>query len=344
MSNSLTNEKKDNIVVENQENTALRVDEASILKADLSNSDIIGIGAAFNTIGKLLEPRLMKKKLEQFKNTLDLIKEYEEMGLITPDKSYSINGIEKKADLNSIDERAIRSLVLDEINKQANIDSIACKCLDYIDKDFILEEEIDDDWLYTFRDSVKNISSEELQAIWAKLLANEIQSPSSYSLRTLDTLKKMDCHEAEIFKRFVKLTITDSRKMNRLSTNDCDILGKYGIKYLDIKLLEEIGLIQDGSASVVNLGSNIYFIDDNTILDIVNDTETVGHFGVYNTTQVGSELARIVMGLDNSINFDYIKDFMKKINKDTGWKIQIGENYEVENESIGVYVTKAFIQ
>lgn len=345
MSNDLSNEnKKDNIVVKNQENTALRVDESSIFKADLSNSDIMGVGAVSSTIGQLLEPRLMRKRLEQFKNTINLIKEYEENGLITSDMSYSINGIEKRTDLYSIDQRAIRSLILEEINKQANIEAIACKCLDYIDKDFIQEEEIDDDWLYRFRDSVKNISSEELQAIWAKLLANEIQSPSSYSLRTLNTLRDMSSYEAEIFKQFIKLTITDITKTKRLSTRDIEILKEYGIRYLDIKLLEEIGLIQEGASLSIKPGNNIYLIDDIQLLNIINDTDTEGKVRVYITTQVGTELANIVMGLDNSINYDYIEDFMKKINESEGYKIQKGENYKIVEYELTEVEFKEFIE
>jgi hypothetical protein len=279
-----------------------------------------------------VQPIISRK---EFEKTARMINRLEQEGILTPDMSYSINGIEKKS---TIEDRAIRALVVEEINKQTNIESIAEKCLEYMDKDFVQEEEVDDDWLYTFRDSVKNISSEELQAIWAKLLANEIQSPSSYCLRTLNTLKNMNSYEAEVFKKFIKLTITDKDNTKRFSTRDVDILRKYNInKYIDIKLLEEIGLIQEGAALVIYPGDNLYFIDDIKLLNIFNDTDSEEKLNVYITTQVGTELASIVTGLDNSINLDYIKDFMKKINENNGYKIEIGENYKVlEDERIYV--------
>ena len=326
MGANLTNiNETSDIVVENQENTAVRVDEQSIFKVDFSTSDITGAGAVSKTIEKLIEPILMKKRRKEFERTLNMIDRYKQNGQLTSDMSYSINGIENKL---IIEDRAIRSLVVEEINKQENIESIARKCLGYIDKDLIQEEEIDDDWLYTFRDSVKNISSEELQAIWAKLLANEIQSPSSYSLRTLNTLKNMSSSEAEKFKQFVKLTVEDRVNLKRIVTNDLDILGKYGIEYLDIKLLEEIGLIQEGLT--VNLppkGYAYFFIDNNRLLNIANNTENDGDFGIYNTTLVGTELASIVMGLDNSVNLNCIKEFMRKIFEDNGWNVEIDGNY-----------------
>lgn len=325
--NLINRDKTSNLIVENQENTAFRVDEQSLVNMECSVSDITGIGAISKTIEKLIEPRLMKKKRKEFEETLNMLEINKQDGRLTSDMSYNINGIEKKS---TIEDRAIRALVVEEINKQENIESIACKCLNYIDKDFIQEKEVDDDWLYTFRDSVKNISSEELQAIWAKLLANEIQSPSTYSLRTLNILKTMSSYEANKFKQFVKLTITDINYTKRISTDDIDILSKYGINYDDIQLLEELGLIQEGSEQYVLPGNNLYVINDLKIINV--NTQTKGSFGIYNTTKVGTELANIVTGLDNSINYEYIKDLMKKINKDKKYKILIGEEYKIITE------------
>ena len=320
MSNDLINRNEtDDIIVKNQENTGIRVDEQSVFKVDLSTSDITGAGTVAKSIGQLLEPRLMKKRLEQFENTLEMIKEYKQKGLITSDMSYSINGIEKNASLISVDERAIRSLILEEINKQINIESIAYKCLDYIDTDFVPQEEINDDWLYTFRDSVKNISSEELQSIWAKLLANEIQSPSTYSLRTLDTLKKMSSHEAEIFKKFINITIEDTNG-SRITTTKSDILAKQNIEYIDILLLEEIGLLQTSQTLIISKGNIPLFINSSNALNIINNGNEKS-LTMHRTTLVGTELANIVMELDDSINDEFIDDHMLKGCKKEGDEI-----------------------
>lgn len=341
MGNDLTNRlgKVNNVTVANQENTGVRVDEQSMIKVDLSNNDSLGIGEVSKTIGKLIEPRLMRRKREEFEETLNLINDLKLKGLIPSNMSFSINGIEMNADLNSVDERAIRAIVSDEINKQMNIEKIAIKCMDFIDKDYIPHEEVDDDWLYTFRDSVKNISSEDLQVIWAKLLADEIKSPSTYSLRALNILKNMSRQEAQIFKKFIGLTIVDVGGKNRISTDDTDILKKYGITYDDILLLEEVGLVQSGSVRYVVPGDNLYIIDDYKIINIKNNDEEFGAIGIYNTSKVGTELAKIITSLDNSSNYEYIKEFIKKINDENTTKskydILIGEDYKItENNSV----------
>lgn len=55
------------------------------------------------------------------------------------------------------------------------------------------------DWLMRFFDAVGNISSEDLQQLWGKVLANEITRPKACSLRTLDMLRNMSSEEAKIF-------------------------------------------------------------------------------------------------------------------------------------------------
>lgn len=55
------------------------------------------------------------------------------------------------------------------------------------------------DWLMRFFDAVGNISNEELQQLWGKVLANEISHPKSCSLRTLDMIRNMPPEEAETF-------------------------------------------------------------------------------------------------------------------------------------------------
>ena len=55
----------------------------------------------------------------------------------------------------------------------------------------------DPDWLSRWRSSASHMSSDELQMLFAKVLAGEIKAPGSFSLRTLDFLKNLARDEAE---------------------------------------------------------------------------------------------------------------------------------------------------
>ena len=55
---------------------------------------------------------------------------------------------------------------------------------------------VDEDWLFRWRDAASVVSSEELQTLWGRVLAGEIKSPGSFSLRTLEFLKNISQEEA----------------------------------------------------------------------------------------------------------------------------------------------------
>ena len=61
--------------------------------------------------------------------------------------------------------------------------------------------EVDHDWTARFFEDVKYITSENMQQIWAKILAGEVEKPGRTSLHTLATLKNMTQHDAELFSK-----------------------------------------------------------------------------------------------------------------------------------------------
>ena len=58
------------------------------------------------------------------------------------------------------------------------------------------ERKVDDDWLFRWRDAASAVSSKELQTLWGRMIAGEIKSPGSFSLRTLEFLKALSHKEA----------------------------------------------------------------------------------------------------------------------------------------------------
>lgn len=57
-------------------------------------------------------------------------------------------------------------------------------------------DDVDNDWLYKWRDSASQVSSEDLQSLWGRLLAGEVKAPGTYSLRTLEFLRNISHAEA----------------------------------------------------------------------------------------------------------------------------------------------------
>ena len=60
-------------------------------------------------------------------------------------------------------------------------------------------ESVDNDWIVNFFDKSRIVSDSEMQELWSRVLANEANSPGSYSKRTVNFLSDMDKNEAESF-------------------------------------------------------------------------------------------------------------------------------------------------
>lgn len=70
------------------------------------------------------------------------------------------------------------------------------------------DREVDDDWLFAWRDYAGKVSTEDLQRLWGSVLAGEIKSPGNYSLRTLEFLKTLSKPEAEKIGNLARYTIS----------------------------------------------------------------------------------------------------------------------------------------
>lgn len=130
--------------------------------------------------------------------------------------------------------------------------------------DFSLEqgkaENLDADWFFSFIDMAEEINSPGMQELWGKIFAVEISRPGTFSLRTLQTLKKLTQKDAQVFKIAVNLA---SRKKGEYSPKlifgyhqkpgvlslfglikDHHLsLAEYGLAYPDLLSLMDLNLI-----------------------------------------------------------------------------------------------------
>ena len=71
------------------------------------------------------------------------------------------------------------------------------------------DHEPDPDWTARFFDCVQDVSSDDLQKIWAKILAGEVETPGKTSLRTLSILRDMSQNDAKRFSELMKFRISN---------------------------------------------------------------------------------------------------------------------------------------
>ena len=86
-----------------------------------------------------------------------------------------------------------------ERKRLANVRSVVTYAAEELQDKEVQNHAPDPDWTARLFDSVQDVSSEDMQKIWAKILSGEVETPGRTSLRTLDTLRNMTKRDAEMF-------------------------------------------------------------------------------------------------------------------------------------------------
>lgn len=112
-------------------------------------------------------------------------------------------------------------------------------------------QKYDFDWYMRFYDIVGNISDEEMQVLWARILAGEIHRKGTYSLQLLDILKNFTQKQAELFNRVCSHCFISGD--NVYIPNDNEYLQFANITYRDILDLDALGLINSSGTTSLSV-------------------------------------------------------------------------------------------
>ncbi len=121
----------------------------------------------------------------------------------------------------------------------------------------VQDHEVDHDWTARFFNDVQDVSSEEMQRLWAKILAGEVEKPGSTSFKTMDILKGLDRTTAILFRTLCSARMTPLVGLQgggsvQAGTDIVPSLGghatgnflkEYGLSYASLNRLNEHGLI-----------------------------------------------------------------------------------------------------
>jgi hypothetical protein len=101
-------------------------------------------------------------------------------------------------EVTDLQRRALVRFVAEEAKKQDNIEKITQKAIPELEKSS-RPQDVEDDWIANFFDMCRIVSDEEMQSLWAKVLAGEANSPGTYSKRTVNFLGSLDKTDAQLF-------------------------------------------------------------------------------------------------------------------------------------------------
>lgn len=185
-------------------------------------------------IGTIYKPRAIRKEAEAKAYEIEIIERAKA-------KALSEGKLIEADTIDKIQERVIYK----ETRRQENIENVTQIAAQQLSQEeSVSDEPVDDDWTTRFFNIIEDISNEEMQVLWGRILAGEIKQPKSYSLRTLDVLKNLTFEEANIFTKFaqIKLTAGDTNMIYN-QDNGAFLESEFGITFKDRLLLTELGFI-----------------------------------------------------------------------------------------------------
>ena len=290
-------------------------------------------------VGKIYEPIHLVRMAKARAKSMEIIAEAARntndvpMKIKFKDDSFATE-LETK-EVQALCERAMGRDLYFKMIKQRNIESVIGKSYTELeDEEMISEEPVEQDWILRFFSYAEEVSDEDMQALWASILAGEIKKPKSYSLRTLNTLRNLSKEEALTFNKLQPLIL--SRRSKRFVVSNLNTLEKYGVTYEDLLRLEECGLLCLQKSKInMNIPKNqtqIFLEYHKTLIGALSKSKQseILELGVYFLTTAGVELSSFV----DEKNDDYIFEIAEMLSKNDKIELTIFKVKENDNDQL----------
>lgn len=214
-------------------------------------------------------------------------------------------------EITDLHRRAMQRFVEEEANRQENMEEITRKSLPHLAEESN-PENMENDWVTNFFDKSRIVSDEEMQSIWAQVLAGEANAPGSFSKRTVNLLGDLDKRDAELFQTLCRFGWILGNLTPLVFDTQDKIYNDLGINFGSLSHLDSLGLIQFSGVSGFNMqrlpkNFAVSYCGQVLLLAMSKETDNTLSIGKVLLTQAGHELARVVKvpGVDGF--YDYVK-------------------------------------
>lgn len=201
--------------------------------------------------------------------------------------------------------------------------------------------DFDFDWFVRFFDAVGTISNEDMQRLWAKILHGKVQQQGSFSFRTLETMRNLSRHEAELFANTASIVLDNAIIFSSLDDIGQELNEKYGFDNKTLRLLEECGLINGlrmQNSMELEFGEAGGFQHDGKLLLIKNLSPEpfIANYICYNLTKVGIELFPVVytVNKENTYLFELGRAIRNKYNDSLQVTIHPVSGYDAATDCV----------
>ena len=216
--------------------------------------------------------------------------------------------------------------------RMANVQSIVGQAIVQMPKQ-VPDTPVDHDWAARFFDNAKDVSDEEMQKLWAKLLAGEVERPGSASLRTLDILRNMTQKEAELFKRAVNYIFIAFDSSAWMFRANASVQAFPDISVGELHSLIEAGLVIPRDSELCrwiapNLDTYCHvFYAGKKVLQMQAQEFSIP---TYDFSISGTQLAKYI---EPTVNAEYLQQVIDYIHAETGRAVEVADILAFDFES-----------
>lgn len=222
--------------------------------------------------------------------------------------------IKAKAEIEITDlhRRAMHRFVEEEANRQENMEAITEKAIPKLENSSD-PNKMEDDWVTNFFDKSRIVSDNEMQELWASVLAGEANSPGTYSKRTVNFLGDLDKKDAELFAALCRFGWLVGVFTPLIFDPHASIYNNKGLNFNTLTHLDSIGLIQFGIVSGFNrtgVPKKFTVSYCGVPLNLTLEKEEGNQLSIGNVllTQVGMELVSVCQAPSVEGFVDYVKE------------------------------------
>ena len=200
-------------------------------------------------------------------------------------------------EITDLQRRALVRFVAEEARKQDNIETITQKALPQLEESS-KPQDVEDDWITNFFDKCRIVSDEEMQSLWAKVLAGEANSPGTYSKRTVSLLGSLDKSDAHLFMSLCGFGWFFGDVVPLIFDVQEPIYNQQGINFNTLSHLDDIGLVSfDNWAGFQRLRLpkriTILYYGSPLIVEFPKDADNNLELGKARLTKTGQQFALI---------------------------------------------------
>ena len=223
---------------------------------------------------------------------------------------------QSEIEITDLHLRAVQRRIEEDARQQKNIEDITTKAIPHVNEN-ATPENMDNDWIANLFDKCRIVSDEEMQSLWARVLATEANTPGTLSKRTVNRLSDFDKSDAELFTKLCGFGWMIGNVVPLVFDVQAEIYNKHGINFNTLNHLETIGLIQfEAVAGFKRLGFPkgvaVYYYGKWIQLEMPKDANNELGIGTTLLTKIGEELAPICGSQPVEGFYEYVKEHWKE--------------------------------